>query len=161
MRAPVADRYPARADVPWDDLGDARVVLAIPRRRGRVESLLARLVPGPRDALVSLEGRAARFWRLADGTRALAAIVDELRAPGDEEVDARVRALAEDLARRGFLALHDAPAPARDARKGLGPAQGFRRLACRRCRVEHPVRAPPGAWWACPRCRRPQRVPRG
>lgn len=155
------DAYPARRRVAWDEVA-GRVVLALPRRLGAADRLVARLFPIPRVRLVSLEGPAARFWILCSGTRTLREIaIAMLEAAPAEEVEARSVRFAQDLAARGLLAFQNAPAPADDALRGLTPERGYRRLACRRCKTVHPIPADAGARWFCPRCRKLNQVPLG
>jgi hypothetical protein len=152
--------HPARADLPWDEV-DGRVFVALPRRRTRVERWLsARLFPTPENVLITLEGHAGAFWRLADGTRTLDDIARKLAAlPGDAaRMDERALAFARKLAARGLLRLPERPEPASDTRQGLHERDGFRRHACRACGVRIPVRAPDGAFFLCPRCRRLNRL---
>lgn len=153
--------YPARRDVPWDDV-EGRVAIVVPRHQSPFERWLQARIPMARNAVLSLEGAAADVWRLSDGTRTLADVAASLpRAQaGGGDVAARVLRLARDLERRGFLALHAAPRPVVETLRGLPEAQGFRRQACRKCRRVTPLRAEPGAWWLCPACRRPNRLPR-
>ncbi len=139
----------------WDEV-EGRVVLALPRTLSAAERLVSRLFPIPDARLVSLEGLAARFWLLSDGARSVRGIAEAL---GAEE--GRAALFAEDLARRGLLALAPAPAAADDALRGLTPERGWRCLACRRCKTVHPLRAAPGARWFCPRCRKLNQVPLG
>lgn len=146
--------YPARVDLPWDEL-DGRVFVALPRRRTRVERWLSRFVGTPENTLLTFEGEAAAFWRAADGTRAIEEIAAEL--PGAPAV-ARVDAYARRLAARGLVRLHPRPTPAPDERRGLTPERGFHHPACRRCGLRIPVRARLGAFYLCPRCKRPNRL---
>jgi hypothetical protein len=149
---PAPDRRPARARVAWDEI-DGRVVLALPRPLSWAERLVSRLLfPIPAERLVSLEGPAARFWLLADGARTLRGIAAAMGAD-----PARCARFADDLAARGLLAPEGEAAD--DALRGLTPARGWRRVACRRCRTTQPVRAGPGARWFCPRCRKLNQVP--
>lgn len=154
--------YPARVDLPWDEL-DGRVFVALPRRRGAVERWIARhVVATPENVLITLEGHAAAFWRLADGTRDLATLARDFAAQtGDaERIDERIREFATRLAKRGLVRLLPSPQPVLETRVGLDEHQGFARHPCRHCRVRLPVRAPPGAFFLCPRCRRLNRLPR-
>lgn len=152
--------YPARADVPWDDI-EGRIVIALPRKSGAVERFLARILPVPENVVLSLEGTAASFWRLAEGTRTLRQMAAELAAQIEGgQREARVLHLARDLAARGFLVLRPTPEPLVETRRGLGPEKGFHPLACRACKVVTPVRARSGARWFCPRCRKLNMVPR-
>jgi hypothetical protein len=155
------DAYPTRRRVAWDEV-DSRVVLALPRTLSPVERLVSRFLPIPNVRLVSLEGPAARFWLLADGTRTLRDIARALHDDASAgDMEARALRFAQDLVQRGFLVLQDAPRAADDALRGLTPALGWSRLACRRCRTTHPLRVPPGARWFCPRCRKLNQVPLG
>lgn len=150
--------YPARVDLPWDEV-DGRVFVALPRRRTRVERWLDRFFPSPENVLLTFEGRAAAFWTLADGTRTLGEISDALEAvPGDaSRMDERAAAFAERLRGRNLVTFEDAPRRVDDTRRGLDAARGFRLHPCR-CGVRLPVRAPAGARFLCPRCRRLNRL---
>lgn len=153
------DAYPARADVPWDEV-DGRVVLALPKPHGPVERLVNRIVPVADERHVSLEGASARVWLLADGTRTLRELAREaFRDAPAERMEERAVRFAQDLAARGWLRLQDAPARAADAQRGLTPEKGYRAARCRRCKTEHRLRLPQGARYFCPRCRRPNLVP--
>lgn len=157
----MSGRYPARVELPWDEV-DGRVFLALPRRRTRIERWISeRLLPVPENVLLTFEGHAAAFWTLADGTRTVDEIARELeRLPGDaSRMDERAHGFAERLSARHLVRLLDRPERVGDERRGLGAAEGFRQHACR-CGVRLPVRAPPGAFFFCPRCRRLNRLAR-
>lgn len=141
-------RYPARADVAWDEL-EGRIVLALPRPLSAAQRAVARLLfPIPEERLVSLEGPAAQLWRLADGGRNVEQIAREMRVAPEQAAR-----FAEDLAARGFLALRETPAPVADAKRGLDASRGWQQARCRRCRTLSPLRAGTARWF-CPRCRK-------
>lgn len=149
-----APAYPARVDLPWDDV-DGRVFVALPRRRTRFERWVSRFVPTPENTLLTFEGEAAAFWRLADGTRPVGELASAL--PGAPPV-ARVDAYARRLAARGLVRLHAQATPVVETQRGLGVERGFHHPPCRRCGLRVPVRARVGALYLCPRCKRPNRV---
>lgn len=150
--------WPARVDVPWDEV-DGRIYVALPKRRGRIERALARFMPVPANVLLTLEGGAARFWLLADGTCELADLAVRIRTDDEaEDVEARTRAFGDAMAARGLVRMLSAPEPVTDARRGLGEAQGFLRATCRRCKVVLPLRGRRGTFFLCPRCRWPNRA---
>ena len=145
------DRYPARRDVPWDEI-DGRVVISLPKARSATTRLALRLFGAPRNTIATLEDDAARFWLASDGARTLREMIALL---GRSE--AAALAFARDLHARGFLELRERAGPIAQTLRGL---PGFARPACRKCGVVTPVRAKPGAPWLCPRCRRLNLVPR-
>lgn len=160
-RERVLAAFASRGDVEWD-VDEGRVVLAIPKRYSRVERWLTRFLPGPEAVFVRLDDLGSAGWELADGARTVAEAAEAIRARfGERAEPARERAAVfyADLARRGLARLTDAPAEARDVR-GFSRERGYRRLRCRKCRAEQPMKAPRGARYRCPRCGTVNRVPR-
>ncbi|HWG89634.1 MAG TPA: PqqD family protein [Candidatus Thermoplasmatota archaeon] len=156
--------YAARARVPWEVLED-RAVLVFPKQYGPFERLVARLARGPKHVRVTLDELGTATWLLADGSRTLQQIADELKARLGESVDPagpRTAAFLQGLRIRGLVDFYEGPASADDSLRGLTREQGFLPVACPKCKAEvrlHEEDA--GKRFVCPRCRKLSRASRG
>ncbi|MHB8605436.1 MAG: PqqD family peptide modification chaperone [Thermoplasmatota archaeon] len=155
-----ADIYPARVPLEWD-LVDERAVLALPKRMGRFERLVARVLPGPEVVFVTLDDLGTAAWLAADGETRIADAAARLEAAfGARAAPSAERATAfyVDLGRRGLVRLLRTPERVGDPGRGFTAERGYRRVVCPRCQHENAMKGLRGIRYVCPSCRRVTRA---
>lgn len=102
----VSDRTPVRADVDWTGTPDGRVSVR-KRKFGAVGTRLLRMAGLKPDLTVNLDALGSRAWRLMDGRRTVADVLDGLREafPHEEDLAPRLGRFLSTMVSNGLVRL--------------------------------------------------------